>query len=89
MVSYNVVFRKSASRKLRKLPVDIVKRVALHVDQLQDDPFPPGIEQLKGHRDPVLYRLRVGDYRVLYTVDTATKTVTIFGVGHRREVYRL
>jgi len=88
MASYNVVFRKSASHKLRKLPVDVVKRIALRVDQLQNNPFPPGVEQLKGHRDPLLYRIRVGDYRVLYTVDTSTKTVTIFGLGHRREVYR-
>ena len=89
MASYNVVFRKSASHKLRKLPVDIIKRISVRVDQLQSEPFPLGIEQLKGHRNPPLYRIRIGDYRVLYTVDTSTKTVTIFGVGHRREIYRV
>jgi len=88
MDSYNVVFRKSSSHQLRKLPVDVIKRIAVRIDQLENNPFPHGSEQLKIHRKPPIYRIRVGDYRILYNVDTSTKTVTIFAVGHRREIYR-
>jgi len=88
MDSYNVVFKKSASRQLRKLPQDIIKRIATRIDQLESNPFPEGFEQLKVYRDPFMYRVRVGDYRILYTVDTSTETITIFGIGHRREIYR-
>ncbi|HDZ69003.1 MAG TPA: type II toxin-antitoxin system RelE/ParE family toxin [Phycisphaerales bacterium] len=88
MVSYNVVFKKSASRQLRKLSPDIVKRVAVRIDDLENNPFPHGVEQLKVYRDPPMYRIRVGDYRILYTVDASTNTITIFGIGHRREIYR-
>lgn len=88
MASYNVFFRKSASRQLRKLPPGIAKRIVPHVDELENEPFPHGVEQLKGIRKPTLYRLRVGDYRILYTVEASEKTVTIFAVQHRRDVYR-
>jgi len=88
MDSYNVVFRKSASRQLRKLPADVIKRIAGRIDQLENNPFPHGFEQLKVYRDPPIYRMRVGDYRVLYTVDSSTYTITIHGIGHRREIYR-
>lgn len=88
MVSYNVVFRKSASRQLRKLPGNIVKRISARIDQLENNPFPHGVEHLKVYRSPTLYRIRVGNYRILYTVDTSTNTITIFGIGHRREIYR-
>lgn len=88
MASYNVVFKKSAKRQLRKLPPNIIKRIATQIDQLENNPFSQGVEQLKVYRKPPLYRIRAGDYRVLYTVDTSTKTITIFGIGHRREIYR-
>jgi mRNA interferase RelE/StbE len=89
MASYNVVFRKSASRQLRRLPADIIKRITVRIDQLEENPFPHGVEQLKAYRKPPIYRIRVGDYRILYTVESSTSTVTIFGIGHRREIYRL
>lgn len=88
MASYNVDFRKSARRQLRKLPPDIIKRIAPRIDQLESNPFPHGVEQLKVYQKPPLYRMRVGDYRILYIVDTSTNTITIFGIGHRREIYR-
>ena len=88
MASYNVVFKKSASRQLRKLPADIIKRIADHIDQLENDPFPHGFEKLKVYRNPLIYRMRVGAYRILYAVDASTNTITVHGIGHRREIYR-
>lgn len=88
MESFNIVFRKSAARQLRKFGPDIIKRISERIDQLEENPFPQGIERIRGSRNPPLYRIRVGDYRVLYTVDASTNTVTIFGIGHRAKIYR-
>lgn len=57
----------------------------MRVGVLADDPRPPGIQKLRG-RDQ--YRLRIGDYRVLYVIDDDGQIVTIASVGHRRDVYR-
>ncbi len=88
MASYNIFFKKSASRQLRKLPPNVIKRIASRIDELENNPFPSGFEQLKVHKDPPMYRIRIGRYRILYIVDPPTKTLTIFSIGHRRHIYR-
>lgn len=60
------------------------ERVMTAVRALVHDPRPPGARKLSGRES---YRIRVGDYRVIYLVDTEERIVTILGVGHRREVY--
>lgn len=67
------------------LPQPIHRRVSTKIIALQDDPRPFGIKKLEGIEG---YRLRVGDYRVIYTIDDKSKTVTVTLVAHRREAYR-
>lgn len=68
------------------LPKDDLRRVDAAIRQLADDPHPPGSKKLKGTDD--LYRIRAGDYRILYTVEGRRLVVLVVNVGHRRDVYR-
>ena len=88
MAYFEIVFKNSAAKEFKKLDPPVVKRIADQIDKLQISPFPHGVEKLKTYESPVLYRIRIGDYRVLYCVDIDLKVITIFAVRHRREVYR-
>jgi len=68
-----------------KLPALIHARISRKILLLEDNPRPKGAKKLSGREE---YRLRVGNYRVLYTIDDMGHAVTVFAVGHRREVYR-
>lgn len=83
---YQVGFMPRALRQLDALPRETARRILNKVEALAVNPRPPGVRLLQG--DLSGYRLRVGDYRVLYIVDDSARTVTIHVVGHRREVYR-
>jgi mRNA interferase RelE/StbE len=84
-MKYSLRIRRSAERELNRLPDFVFRRINERLLSLEDDPRPPGVKRLS-HRGE--YRLRVGDYRVLYEVDDKEKTVEIVSVGHRRDVYR-
>ena len=86
MGSYNVRFRPSVEKDLRKLPAAIVARVLERIDLLTFQPFPGGCGKLTSTER--LYRLRVRDYRIIYEVDSAERLITVHYVRHRREVYR-
>lgn len=86
MASYDVTLKPSVQKDLRPLPKSVVQRVIKRLEQLQEDPFPPGAEKLEGTER--LYRIRVGDYRIIYEVDTQAKEITVHYIRHRREVYR-
>ena len=68
-----------------RLPDKIHKRISDKILTLETDPRPPGTKKLQGEEG---CRLRVGDYRVLYTVDDQTRRVFVYSVAHRREAYR-
>ena len=85
-MAYAVVLKPAALRDLRKLPEDIRRRVAVRIDALAGDPRPAGVERLQGEAE--LYRVRVGDYRIVYQVESKALVVLVVRVGHRREVYR-
>ena len=85
-MAYAVDLKPAAARDLRKLPEDARRRVAARIDALETDPTPAGVEALKGESD--FYRLRVGDYRILYRIDRKVRLILVARVGHRREVYR-
>ncbi|HLH72825.1 MAG TPA: type II toxin-antitoxin system RelE/ParE family toxin [Chloroflexota bacterium] len=85
-MNYDLRITRSADRSLAKLPRTVQERIDLAIDQLATDPRPEGSQRLTG-TEPI-YRIRVGDYRVLYTVDDTDKIVTVVRIGHRREVYR-
>lgn len=74
-----------ALRELRKLPPRIERRIRDAIDDLADDPRPPGCKKLRGGAG---WRVRVGDYRVIYEVDDGAQTVTVLRAGHRRDIYR-
>ena len=83
--SYSLIIKKSAERELRTLPKPDLRRVTERLRGLAQDPRPTGSEKLSGHDR---YRVRQGDYRIVYAVDDETRTVQVVKVGHRREVYR-
>jgi len=85
-VAYAVFLKPAALRELRKLPEDIRRRVAARFDALVGDPRPAGVERLQGEAD--LYRVRVGDYRIVYQVESKALVVLVVRIGHRRDVYR-
>lgn len=82
---YRLEFTSGADRQFRKLPKQLQARLRSHIDALAQNPRPPGSEQLKGEDNA--YRLRVGDYRILYEVHDRILLVLVVRVGHRREVY--
>jgi mRNA interferase RelE/StbE len=84
-VSYSLVVKKSAERELRALPKADLRRVTDRIRDLAQDPRPPGHEKLSGQAH---YRVRQGDYRVVYAIDDDHRVITIVKIGHRREVYR-
>ncbi len=86
MPDYTVSFRKSAEKDIRKLDARLQQRVFTAVEPLARNPRPSGCRKLQGSADA--YRIRVGDYRVIYTVDDAILIVAVERVRHRREVYR-
>ncbi|MGZ5477455.1 MAG: type II toxin-antitoxin system RelE family toxin [Thermoanaerobaculia bacterium] len=86
MARYAVEFRRSAEKDLRRLDPTTQRRVLRATDDLENDPRPPGCRKLQGSENA--YRIRVGDYRVVYTVDDTVLIVAIERVRHRREVYR-
>jgi len=86
MDSYEIRWKRSAERELRNLDSKQISRIIQKVETLATDPFPRGCRKLRGTEQT--YRIRVGDYRVIYQVDEHTKVVTIYHVRHRRDVYR-
>ncbi len=81
-----VFYRPGALRDLRKLPVDAQRALHVAAEALSIDPRPPGCRKMTGAPDR--WRLRVGDYRLVYELDDAAAQVLVVAVGHRREVYR-
>jgi len=83
---YTVLILPSAQKQLNKLPNAIATRIEDKMMELEGDgdPRPPGCKKLKG-RDA--YRVRIGDYRVIYEINDGRLIVTVITIGHRREVY--
>jgi mRNA interferase RelE/StbE len=82
----DVAFTPAADRQLSKLPEQVQVRIVTAIMALADDPRPAGVRKLAGPGD--LYRIRTGDYRVIYEVRDDELLVLIVRVGHRRDVYR-
>jgi mRNA interferase RelE/StbE len=85
MANYKIVFKQSVAKDLRAIPKKEVKQILNRIDYLAVDPRPPGAEKLTGDEK---YRVRQGNYRILYYIEDAIITVTVVKVGHRREIYR-
>jgi len=84
-VSWQIEISRGARKELADLQPQMQVRISKVILALEHTPFPPGCKKLK-NRDG--FRIRVGDYRVLYLADTAAKKIVVGVIGHRREVYR-
>jgi mRNA interferase RelE/StbE len=84
-VSWRVDLTRDAKKELARLPSAVQKRVARLLLSLENDPFPAGCKKLK-NRDG--WRVRVGDYRILYFADKAAREIVVGVIAHRRDVYR-
>ena len=85
MAEYAVKFMASAAKEFRTLSVELKHRIGLAVDGLRKDPRPHGVRKVQGHKR--LYRVRVGQYRVVYEIDDQAKLVRVTKVRHRKEAY--
>ena len=85
MNDYSVEVKPSARKELEALPDNVLARIIRRIDSLGQTPRPAGCKKLKGSKDQ--WRVRVGDWRVVYIIDDAAKLVSITRVAHRREVY--
>jgi mRNA interferase RelE/StbE len=85
-MAYRVVMTPEARRNMLALPQDVARRVTVCILALAQSPRPPKTKKLKGTAD--LWRVRVGDYRVVYQIEDGRLLIVVIRIGHRREVYR-
>jgi len=83
-VTYSIQILPAASRELRKLPPEAKRRVQAVIELLADDPRPPAAKKLVARPE---WRVRTGDYRVLYRIEDTVLTVVVVRAGHRRDIY--
>ncbi len=84
-MTYRIEYAPGAARALRNLERNTQRRVMAKIETLQDNPRPPSAVKLSGHE---AYRIRIGDYRVIYAIADEHLVVLVIDIGHRREVYR-
>ena len=84
-MKYEVRIVRAAEKEMDRLPATLHHRLSQRILSLEENPRPRGARKLSGREE---YRLRIGAYRILYTIDDKDQVVTIFAVGHRRKVYR-
>lgn len=86
MDCYSVILKPSIERDLKGFPKSMVERIWERIEDLKNDPFPRQSIKLAGSDQ--FYRIRVGDYRIVYAVNTVRKQITIHYIRHRRDIYR-
>jgi len=86
MADYTLTLARSARKELERFPASISDRILDRVEMLQENPRPSGVTKLRGEKN--LWRIRVGDYRVIYSIDEAHRVVDVSVIRHRRDVYR-
>ena len=85
MAVYNIFFKESVKKDLESIPRNDLQRIMERIGSLAGNPRPAGCEKLSGQEK---YRVRQGDYRIIYSIQDTELTVWVVKVGHRREVYR-
>ncbi|MBU2536863.1 MAG: type II toxin-antitoxin system RelE/ParE family toxin [Proteobacteria bacterium] len=86
MAVYNLFFKDSVRKDLDSIPKNDLRRIIERIESLAENPRPLGCEKLSGQEK---YRLRQGNYRIIYSIQDTQLTVWVVKVGHRREVYRM
>ncbi len=85
-MTYMIVISDSALKQLERIPKPYTKKIGQVIDRLAESPRPSGVKKLKGMTED-LYRVRVGDYRIIYSIDDVIKVVDIRKIGHRKDIY--
>jgi mRNA interferase RelE/StbE len=83
--SYAVQLKPSARKELESLPDTVLARVLRRIESLANDPRPAGCKKLKGYKNQ--WRIRIGDWRVVYIIGDAARLLSVTRIAHRREVY--
>ncbi len=86
MDSYNIEWKRSAEKELKKLDKKILVKILESIEVLAQNPYPIGCKKLKGTE--FIYRIRIGDYRVIYSVVSSILTIEVIKIGHRQSIYR-
>ncbi len=86
MACFEIQWKASAKRELKKLEPVVIKRIIEAAETLRDMPYPQGVKKIQGAEHT--YRIRVGQYRVVYSVEANILLIEIIKVGHRKEVYQ-
>ena len=84
-MSYRVIFVKSIAKRLKKLPSTDLVKVIKKAESLGENPYPSGCKKLRGSES--LWRVRMGNYRIIYFVEEEIKVVKVTKVGHRKDIY--
>lgn len=85
MIDYTITFARAARKELESLEANMVRRIFPKIENLATQPRPVGCRKLVGEEN--LWRIRVGDYRVIYTIDEMRRTIDIISVRHRSRAY--
>jgi mRNA interferase RelE/StbE len=83
---YQIVIKKEALKELKQLPQNTVTAITGAIEHLSTNPRPSGCKKLKGSKEN-LWRIRIGDYRVIYLIDDVIRIVNVRNIGHRRHIY--
>jgi mRNA interferase RelE/StbE len=86
MAQYEIDFKSSAAREFRKLAPEIKTRLREAINALKTEPRPDGVKKLAGETH--LYRIRVGDYRIIYEIDDFTQMLLVMRIRHRSDAYQ-
>ncbi|HZF13500.1 MAG TPA: type II toxin-antitoxin system RelE/ParE family toxin [Thermoanaerobaculia bacterium] len=86
MGKYQISLARSASKELHALDRQIVHRILPKIEALATEPRPGGCRKLQGEEN--LWRIRIGDYRIIYSIDDRLRVVDIKSIRHRRDAYR-
>ena len=86
MAEFTVTFARSARQELESLESSTVRRILVKIEALAKEPRPPGCRKLQGEKN--LWRIRIGDYRVIYSVYDGERRVDISAVRHRKDAYQ-
>lgn len=85
MSPYDITFARSALKELESYDNELLNRIFSRIESLSEQPRPHGCIKLKGNND--LWRIRIGNYRVLYSIDDNQNIVDIISIGHRKDIY--
>jgi mRNA interferase RelE/StbE len=83
---YKVIWKRSAKKELKKLPKDIIVNIISAVESLKNEPRPVGVKKLVGTQHT--YRQRIGNYRIVYSIENELLVIEVVRIGHRKDVYR-